>query len=292
MIVTGTADGLYELSLDGDVQRTALQGKEVSVVSGDWAVADDHVVSLSTDRVVSLPDGLIPRSLLGGPGDGCIVGSSDARLFEVTPTGLERLTTFDEVLLRSSWASPWGGPADTRSMARHQDTLLINVYVGGLWRSIDDTWREAVPAERDVHQVAATDEVVVVATAMGIGQSQDGGKTFSWADDGLMAPYSRAATISDDWLLVSASTGAGANCGTIYRRPLGKPDMEFEPLGGRGDLPKLFSFNIDTYELAAAGELVALGAPNGDLYVSEDSGESWRLVNEALPGVRCVGFSQ
>lgn len=290
MIVTGTADGLYEIDLDGVVQRTAYSGKEVSAISGDWIIADDTVTALSTDRTAPLPEGLAPRSLLGGPGESCLVGTSDARLFEVFDGEAKRVETFDEILGRSAWSTPWGGPPDTRSLARQKDALLVNVHVGGLWRLDDDVWLESVEAASDVHQVAATDDLVVVAAAAGVGQSDDGGKTFTWNADGLIASYSRAVAVSGKWLLVSASTGPGTNCGSIYRRPLDQPDHMFETVGGRGHLPKLFSFNIDTYELAAAGELVALGTPMGELYLSEDSGDSWRLLHEALPGVRCVEF--
>jgi hypothetical protein len=291
MIVTGTADGLYEIDLDGAVQRTAHKGREVSAISGDWIIADNTVTSLSSDRTVALPDDLVPRSLLSDPGGTCIVGTSDARLFELGTGEPKRVDSFDDILGRTAWSTPWGGAPDTRSMARHKGQLLVNVHVGGLWRAQEDVWLESVAPEADVHQVTADDDVVVVAAAKGIGQSNDGGRTFTWSVKGLIASYCRAAIISEDWLLVSASTGPAANAGSIYRRPLNEPEAPFETVGGRGDLPKLFAFNVDTHELAAAGELVALGTPTGDLYVSDDSGESWRLLHEALPGVRCVTFA-
>lgn len=110
MIVTGTADGLYEIDLDGVVQRTACSGKEVSAISGDWVIADNTVTALSTNRTVPLPEGLPPRSLLSGPGDSCLVGTRDARLFQVTGGEAQRIETFDEILGRSAWSTPWGGP--------------------------------------------------------------------------------------------------------------------------------------------------------------------------------------
>lgn len=292
MIVTGTADGLYEIDLDGAVQRTAHNGKEISAISGDWVIADNTVTSLSSDTTVALPDGLVPRALLGDPGGACVIGTSDARLFELTSGEPKRVDSFDDILGRNAWSTPWGGAPDTRTMARQKGRLLVNVHVGGLWRSAEeDVWLESVPADADVHQVAATDEVVIVAAAKGIGQSNDGGKTFTWNSKGLIASYCRAAIISEEWLLVSASTGPAANAGSVYRRPLSEPEAPFETVGGHGDLPKLFPFNVNTHELASAGELVALGTPTGDLYLSEDSGETWRLLHEALPGVRCVAFA-
>jgi hypothetical protein len=56
-------------------------------------------------------------------------------------------------------------------------------------------------------------------------------------------------------------------------------------------LPRAFPYNIDTFALAAAGPLVAVGTRTGELYLSEDSGASWRTLDTAVPGVHCVAFS-
>lgn len=296
MIVTGTADGLYEIDLEGVVQRKALPGKQISAVSGDWVIADDVLASLSDDRTVSLPDGLVPRSLLGEAGGTCIVGTSGARLFDVRPDGAEPIDSFDRIPTRQVWSTPWGGSPNVRSLARGTAGLFVNVHVGGVWRSedagnLDGGWVEVVGADVDVHQVIAVETTVVVATASGVGQTTDGGVNWTWSAQGLISPYSRAVAISDDWLLASASTGPGANNGSLYRRPRERPKQAFKTCGGRGELPNRFPFNVNTFELAAAGELVALGTPGGELYLSEDGGESWRLLADALPGVRCVAFA-
>src|SRR4029450_2251545 len=76
MIVTGTADGLFEIGLDGAIRRQALPGTEVRAVSGDWATADDRVLSLADGKTVDLPPGLLPHCLLGVAGGGCLVGTS------------------------------------------------------------------------------------------------------------------------------------------------------------------------------------------------------------------------
>lgn len=297
MIVTGTADGLYEIGLDGVVQRKALLGKQISVISGDWVIADDVVTSLSDDRTVSLPDGLVPRSLLGEAGGTCIVGTSGARLFDVRPDGAEPIDAFDRIPTRQNWSTPWGGSPNIRSLARGTAGLFVNIHVGGVWRSddsgdLDGGWVEVVGADVDVHQVVAVETTVVVAAATGVGQTTDGGVNWTWSAQGLISPYSRAVAISDGWLLASASTGPGANNGSLYRRPWDRPKQAFKTCGGRGELPNRFPFNVNTFELAAAGDLVALGTPGGELYLSEDHGESWRLLADALPGVRCVAFAQ
>jgi hypothetical protein len=291
MIVTGTADGLYELSLDGVIQRHALGGTEVRAVSGDWAVANDAVVSVSSGQKAPLPDGLVPRCLLSGPSGSCLVGTSAARLFEVDARGARPVETFDAIPSRPEWSTPWGGPPDTRSMTRSSQGLLVNVHVGGVWRGDGHTWAEAVRPDQDAHQVIAIESTVAVAAATGVGQSADGGATWSWSGDGLHATYCRAATIADGWLLVSASTGPGTHKGSIYRRPLDAPDKPFAEVGG-DSLPKVFPHNVDTFELTAAGELVAVGTPSGEVYLSEDSGGTWRVLADALPGVRSVTFTE
>jgi hypothetical protein len=291
MIVTGTADGLYEIGLDGAIQRHALEGTEVGAVSGDWAIADDAVVSTSSGRKAPLPDGLVPRCLLSGAGDSCLVGTSSARLLEVDAHGARSIETFDAIPSRPQWSTPWGGPPDTRSLARSAQGLLVNVHVGGVWRGDGHTWVEVVPADQDSHQVVADGSTIAVAAATGVGQSTDGGATWSWSAEGLHATYCRAATLAEGWLLVSASTGPGTRRGAIYRRDLGRPETGFVPCGGHGDLPRVFPHNVDTFELTAAGPLVAVGTPTGEVFLSEDSGGTWRLLVDALPGVRSVSFA-
>jgi hypothetical protein len=290
MILTGTADGLYQIDLAGKVVRHALAGTEIRAVSGDWAIVDDVVRSLSEDRALELPESLVPRCLLGGPGSTCVVGTSEARLFETDASGSRPIESFDDIPSRKDWSTPWGGPPDTRSIARGAKGLLVNVHVGGVWRAVDGDWVEAVKADADGHQVVATEQSVAVAAAVGVGQSDDGGVTWSWTAEGLHAPYCRAVTIAEGWLLASASDGPGTQRGGIYRRPLDQPGAAFESCGGKGELPKIFPYNVDTFELAAVGSLVAVGTATGELYLSEDAGESWRLLIKALPGVRCVDF--
>ena len=299
MLLVGTADGLLDLALDGATERHTLDGADVVAVSGDWAIANGWVMSLDSGRPVDLPDELAPRCLLSLDGGRALVGTSDARLLVVGgPEGTARDVLFDSVPTRSSWSTPWGGPADTRSLALGGDRPFAGVHVGGVWRRDGAGWVEVVPAKADDHQVACAGDRVVVAAGIGVGHSKDGGDTWLWSDDGLHGRYSRAVAVADDWLLASASTGPGATEAAMYRRPLADPEAPFARCGAEpgdtraGDaLPWTFAHNIDTFELAAAGPLVAIGTPTGDLYLSEDGGGAWRRIASALPGVRCVAFS-
>jgi hypothetical protein len=291
MIVTGTADGLYEIGLDGVVGRHTLAGTEVRAVSGGWAIADDTVVSRATEKKVDLPDGVTPKCLLAGAEGACLVGTSGARLFKIGNGDLQAIESFDAIPDRHEWYTPWGGPPDTRSLAMGPNGLLVNVHVGGVWRTNGTGWVEAVAANQDVHQVVASDTTIAAAAALGVGQSSDGGKSWSWSTDGLHASYCRAVTVAEGWLLASASTGPGTNRGGVYRRPLDRSGEPFTPCGADGSLPRVFPYNVDTFELVAHGALVALGTPTGALHLSEDSGETWRLLVDALPGVRSVTFA-
>jgi hypothetical protein len=295
MLLVGTADGLLDLALDGKELRRTMPGADVRAVSGDYAVADGWIMALDQGGALALPEGLIPRCVASRAGGGALVGTSDARVVEVGgPDGPQRDALFDAVPTRSHWSTPWGGPPDTRSLAVASAGPLAGVHVGGVWRRETTGWIEVVPAEADNHQVVVEGGTVAVAAAIGVGQSDDGGDSWTWSDDGLHASYCRAAAIADGWLLASASTGPASTEGAVYRRPLGDPAAPFARCGGDdGDdgMPAGFPFNIDTFAVAAAGPLVAVGTPAGDLYLSEDSGGTWRRLATALPGIHCVTFA-
>ena len=291
MLLVGTADGLLDLALNGTEERRTLVGADVSSVSGDWAIADGWVMALDTGAAVQLPDGLVPRCVLALDGGRALVGTSDARLIEVGgPEGPARDRLFDAVPTRRSWTTPWGGPPDTRTLAAGAEGPYVGVHVGGVWRRARAEWIEVVPAEADDHQVVWGDGVLAVAAGIGVGQSGDGGGSWHWSDDGLHGRYCRSIAIADGWLLAGASTGPGTTEAAIYRRPLTDPQAPFVRCGGDA-LPRAFAHNVDTGELAAAGPLVAVGTPTGEVFLSEDGGATWHRIAAALPGVHCLAFA-
>jgi hypothetical protein len=291
MIVVGTADGLTELGLDGTPIRHALAGVQVDAVSGSWAIADGRVVSLTTGGVVELPGGLAATAVLAGPPGRALVGTEGAHLVPVGGPGRPVADgAFEAAAGRQEWASPWGGPPVVRSLSASPDGPLVVVHVGGVWRCEGDGWAQSVPAEAGAHQVVAVGKVVGVAAAGGVGLSTDGGRSWDWRESGLPGRYCRAVALADGWLVAAVAPEQGDPRCVLVRRPLDDRTRGWVRCGdsGKDDLPDQFDHPVDTGELAAAGPVVALGTPSGDLLVSQDSGATFDIVADSIPGVNCV----
>jgi hypothetical protein len=261
MIRIGTAEGTLSIDAEGEVRPVE-------------AVPVPSVPGRSIRCVAPLPDGTQ------------LVGTDAAHLY----ADGHLVESFDAIPTRDEWYTPWGAPPDVRSATQAEDgTVLVNVHVGGVWRasSLSGPWDEVVPIDHDTHQVlAAGDDVVVCAAAIGFGWSFDGGRTFSWTDRGLHASYCRAVAVAGSHALVTASTGPRTTSGAVYRREL----RSTEPFARCTDgLPATFPYNLDTFQLAAdASGFAALGTQAGEVYASDDAGATWRLVAKDLGPISWV----
>ena len=292
----GTDQGLHAVD-DGDVR---FPGRSVDALARDgtmwWGLVDERelhsgILGPGPERAATLDDGdLMATCLL--PGDAPLVGTSRAGLFRLAGARLERVEGFDRIDGRDGWYTPWGGPPDTRSMARDADArIYVNVHVGGIPASGDDgaTFEPTIDVDADVHQVIAHPTrpgVVLAAGANGLSESADGGGSWRLTNEGLHAPYCRAVAFADDVLLLSASTGPRRGRAAVYRRALDDPGQGFARCVT--GLPDWFDGNIDTSRLAAAGGLAAFGTQDGRVFVSEDAGETWEERAAGLPGINCV----
>jgi hypothetical protein len=301
VVLVGTKDGLFEL---GPGARTHLAGRRITAVSGarrDWWVAVDdreiwrgdaedrwHRVAESQDHAVTC---LLRISA------GVLVGTEGAHLLRLQGRSLRPVDAFEAVAGRDRWYTPWGDPADARSLAADTSgRVYVNVHVGGIVRSIaaadeSESWQPTVDVEADVHQVLAHPTIpglVFAAAAVGFGTSRDGGGTWGFTAEGLHAPYLRAVAVARESVVVSASEGPRSRRAALYRRPLagGGP---FERC--RAGLPEWFRGNIDTYCLAAAGSTVVAGTHDGVVFASGDGGDRWEMHRDRLPSISCVAAS-
>src|SRR5262249_28481343 len=150
-------------------------------------------------------------------------GTAQAHLLRLAGDGVVSIESFETTDGRAAWYTPWGDPADVRSISVARDgSVYVNVHVGGVVRSRDGglTWTPTVDIESDVHQVFAPPsraEVVMAAAAEGFGVSRDGGASWQFVTEGMHAHYLRAVAASEDTVLVSASSGPGGRRAALYR---------------------------------------------------------------------------
>ncbi len=292
----GTAAGVIDA---GSGRVVALGGEDVGTMAGGWAVVDGRRLVALDGPVLDGPalDGEAGTTLDGPritcldsrPGDEPIVGTAEAHLYRMggEPSLVE---AFERAESRSRWYTPWGGPADVRSVCTAPSgTILVNVHVGGILRSDDGggSWRPTIDMDHDVHQVLALDgDEAVAACAHGLAASHDGGRSWAVHDDGLHSTYSRAVAVAGETVMISASDGPQGHRAAVYRRPL-RADGPFERC--RSGLPDWFHGNVDTSWLAGGPDgSAALATRSGDVYVSIDEGATWEQAASALPAVRCL----
>jgi hypothetical protein len=296
-ILVGTGAGLWRLDDDAAHPVEALTGHAVTALALDgprtWAIVDGTALWEERDgrwsRRASI-DGP-PATCVAPTREGVLVGTEQAHLLRLRGDDLAPVEAFERVDGRRAWYTPWGDPADVRSLAVGGDGALhVNVHVGGVVRSRDGgvTWTPTVDIETDVHQVLAHParrDVVLVAAAEGFGLSTDGGDTWQFTTAGLHAHYLRAVAVAGEHVLVSASAGFHGRRSVVYRKRLdGAARFERREAG----LPKWFDDNIDTACLAAAGQLVVFGTADGRVFRSHDTGEHWELAAKGLSPVTGV----
>jgi hypothetical protein len=299
--LVATAEGFHVLDGEDSVRIDELAGREVRALArgdaGWWAIVAGRELWRSPDGRVWAPLAKVsgPKATcLGATPGGLFVGTARAHLMRLDGDQLAPVRAFDEAEGREAWYTPWGAPADVRSISAGRDgRLYVNVHVGGVVRSTDGgaEWRPTLDIEHDVHQVLAPAErpgLVLVAAFDGFGLSADGGDTWGWENDGMHAHYCRAVALGDGIVFVSASAGHHGRRAALYRRPLDGA-RRFERC--RTGLPEWFADNLDTDCLAARGRTVAIGTEDGSVFVSRDAGERWELAAKGLAPVRAVALA-
>ncbi len=293
-IQIGTREGLWELDGDRVSSVEAFAGKGLTALAADgareWAIVDGRTLwarAGSSRTLRATIEGHAATCLAAAPG-ALWIGTEEAHLLRLADDGPVPVESFETTDGRAAWYTPWGDPADVRSIAVALDgTVYVNVHVGGVVRSRDGgrSWTPTVDIESDVHQVLAHPsraEVVLAAAADGFGVSRDCGASWRFITEGMHAHYLRAVAVSDDTVLVSASSGPGGRRAALYRGHL-DGDSAFERC--TDGLPTWFGDNVDTGCLAARGSFVACGTEDGRVFRSLDGGLHWDVAAKGLPAV-------
>ena len=281
-IVVGTAGGLFEARTSRPI---AFEGRSIDAQSteADWTVVDARelwtqsegwskvAITREWDLTCVLP---LNRTAL--------VGTAEAHLMRLSEDKLETVRAFERVEGRNEWFTPWGGPPDTRSIARAGSAVYVNVHVGGIVKGDGESWEPTIDISADVHEVRAAGDVLIAACAVGFAESDDGGASWTFDDAGLHATYARAVAASPGFLYMSVAHGPRGGDAGIYRKPLDKSSAF-----SRCDLPS-FRDNIDTGCLDASDALVAFGTSQGEVFASSDHGATWERIASGLPPVQNI----
>lgn len=220
-------------------------------------------------------------------------GRDEALVARIPEDGkAERLTGFDNCRGREEWIAI-GPPLGVRSLTATRDgaAIIAAVHVGGLPCSRDNgnTWEPTIPVMIDVHEVRAhstSPNIVAAAAAAGLCVSQDGGRTWEILSEGLELTYSLAVAMLQDEVLFSISDGPFAKRSQIWRWRIGSKRVEQV----REGLPEWLDGKVDTAQLAASSEGVALVDGAGKLWMSKAGSTNWKCVatDIAYPFGVCV----
>ena len=283
-IVVATKRGLHHL----DSGTVEFADRAVTALSDDgrFAIVDYRELWIDRDgwRPAATSEGLDLMCAATKNGD-VYLGTAGAHLLRLGGDALVPVDDFERVEGRGDWFTPWGAPPDVRSIAiAESGELFVNVHVGGIVKGSGDKWEPTVDISADVHEVRIAGDRIVAACAVGLAESGDGGYAWSFDDEGLHATYARAIAAGGDVLFMSVAQGHRGGAAAIYRQPL-DGTSQFE----RCDLPS-FTDNIDTGCLDAAGDHVAFGTREGEVWHSSDAGATWAKATDRLPAVSHLRF--
>jgi hypothetical protein len=285
-LLVGTAAGAFSI---GDDTHELIGGSRINHItryeSGWWAVDGKGRVHHDGEQIAEMPDGAEALCVQPTP-DTTWIGANEARLYGLDQGEVTEDEFFANAPGRDSWHTPWGGPPDVRSMTLDADnTLYINVHVGGILRYDNTGLVPTVDISADVHQVTAHPTqkgAVFAATARGLAVSHNG-HDFEFRTDGLHAPYCRAVAVMEGRALFSASTGPRTVRGRLYTCPLWEDAIEPVTDG----LPEWFEDNVDTHCIAVDGPRAFVGHDD-TVWVSDDRGATWSILTAGLPKITSI----
>ena len=177
------------------------------------------------------------------------------------------------------------------------DTVLAGVEIDGVYRSRDggDTWSQVQGITNpDIHGMAFSlgeQKTVLVSTPREIFASKDDGETFQslMTSSSLPMPYCRWVAVKPDnpeVLFVANGDAAVGNTGTIRRSTDGGQSWEERPLPVEPNSP-VWNFATNP----ADPELILANSVYGELYRTQDGGDSWDKIKKEFTEVRALAWT-
>ena len=177
------------------------------------------------------------------------------------------------------------------------DTVLAGVEIDGVYRSRDggDTWNQVQGITNpDIHGMAFSlgeQKTVLVSTPREIFASKDDGETFQslMTSSSLPMPYCRWVAVKPDnpeVLFVANGDAAVGNTGTIRRSTDGGQSWEERPLPVEPNSP-VWNFATN----AADPELILANSVYGELYRTQDGGDTWDKIKKEFTEVRALAWT-
>jgi photosystem II stability/assembly factor-like uncharacterized protein len=310
VLLAATSDGVVRITESADAWSVEPvldggRGQCLCVDPGDprrvFVGSHGRGVWRSADAGASFEDAGLPQndvfSVAVSPVDGAVyAGCEPSVLFRSRDGGAswEELSSMRDIPSAPTWSfppRPWTSHVRWIAPSPHDaDRLLVGIELGGVMLSEDGgrTWKDHRPgAQPDCHALAwhpAAEGRAYEAAGGGAAWSSDGGDTWTGADEGRDRHYTWALAVDPDdperWY-VSASPGpmqahgSGSANAHVYRWEGDGPWRRVTD----GLPDPLFAM---PYAFATADGALFAGLADGEIYRSDDRGESWRAL--ALEG--------
>jgi photosystem II stability/assembly factor-like uncharacterized protein len=323
-IVVGTVDGVVRLARERPgaawrVTERSLQGQQVNALTreptrgllfagtqdaGLHASADDGRTWARRDRGIEQPRVWTVSYTRAGDRVRLYAGVEPAHLYVSDDLGENwaELAAMRDVPTVDQWFFP-GEP--NRGHVKHvnfdptdPDTIYVSIEVGGVLKSTDGgrSWRVLSGFYEDVHRViplASDPRHVYMATGEGLYESFDAGETWTYLGrsiEGIM--YADPLIVHPERESVLFFAGAMTN--PRYWRESRATTSRFvksvdggatwQVLGPGLSDPIAGSVEALGMEVSPAGCCVVAATTEGEIFVSDDEGASWTVV-DGLPGV-------
>lgn len=214
----------------------------------------------------------------------------------------KELTAFAEAPGSDKWTAPWGTPIASAIATHPKDskTVYIGVEVGGIYRTRDTgkKWFDLEVPGSDVHSIQvspAKHDRVFVSTGEGAFCTDDEG--FNWRPMGEANPrqytMGLAAHPSEaDRVIISAADGPPPTWG----KGGAKCDIYLSTDSGRRfrTVVKGLAGGVQRRALVINPKVpseIVFGTSTGDMYYSNDGGESFDKVGQKLGDIKTIVFA-